>query len=162
MRQFIRRRGCAGLCFDAAKILRLPAALFLSAWFLTSCNTSGADDKAGAPPPLKVESVDDRNLFKVERPERFALAVATAHDAVPELKATGTVNPDVSRNVPVISLAAGRVVEIKARLGDNVKKGQVLLRVQSADISGAFSDYRKAKADEEHDHGQHAPGGEHE
>jgi cobalt-zinc-cadmium efflux system membrane fusion protein len=149
MRQFIRRRGCAGLCFDAAKILRLPAALFLSAWFLTSCNTSGADDKAGAPPPLKVESVDDRNLFKVERPERFALAVATAHDAVPELKATGTVNPDVSRNVPVISLAAGRVVEIKARLGDNVKKGQVLLRVQSADISGAFSDYRKAKADEE-------------
>jgi cobalt-zinc-cadmium efflux system membrane fusion protein len=50
--------------------------------------------------------------------------------------------------VPVISIATGRVVEIKARLGDNVKKGQLLLRVQSAEVSGAFSDYRKAVADE--------------
>jgi cobalt-zinc-cadmium efflux system membrane fusion protein len=65
------------------------------------------------------------------------------------LKATATVNPDVSRTVPVVSLASGRVVEIKARLGDTVKKGQILLRVQSADISGAFSDYQKAVADEQ-------------
>jgi membrane fusion protein, heavy metal efflux system len=50
--------------------------------------------------------------------------------------------------VPVISIATGRVVEIKAKLGDTVQKGQVLLRVQSADMSGAFSDYRKALADE--------------
>jgi cobalt-zinc-cadmium efflux system membrane fusion protein len=48
----------------------------------------------------------------------------------------------------VISLATGRVVEIRARLGDAVEKGQVLLRVQSPDIAGAFSDYRKAIADE--------------
>jgi len=54
------------------------------------------------------------------------------------------VQPDVSRNVPVISLASGRVVEIDARLGDDVKKGQLLMKVQSADISSAFSDYRKA------------------
>jgi cobalt-zinc-cadmium efflux system membrane fusion protein len=39
-------------------------------------------------------------------------------------------------------------VEVHARLGDTVQKGQLLLRVQSADISGAFSDYRKAVADE--------------
>ena len=61
---------------------------------------------------------------------------------------TGAVSPDVSRTVPVISLASGRVVEIRARLGDAVTKGQLLMRVQSADISGAFSDYRKAVADE--------------
>jgi membrane fusion protein, heavy metal efflux system len=61
---------------------------------------------------------------------------------------TGVVTPDVSRTVPVISLATGRVVEIKTRLGDTVQKGQVLLRVQSPDIAGAFSDYRKAVADE--------------
>jgi cobalt-zinc-cadmium efflux system membrane fusion protein len=40
------------------------------------------------------------------------------------------------------------VVEIKARLGDIVQKGQVLLRVQSADIAAAYSDYQKAVADE--------------
>ncbi len=61
---------------------------------------------------------------------------------------TGVVSPDVARSVPAISLASGRVVEVKARLGDTVKKGQLLLRVRSADISGAFSDYRQALADE--------------
>ncbi len=61
---------------------------------------------------------------------------------------TGVVSPDVSRSVPAISLASGRVVEVRARLGDTVKKGQLLLRVRSADISGAFSDYRQAVADE--------------
>jgi len=50
--------------------------------------------------------------------------------------------------VPVISLAAGRVVEIKARLGDVVTKGQLLLRVQSNDVSGAYQTYRKALNDE--------------
>ncbi len=72
----------------------------------------------------------------------------------PELNVTGVVNADVSRNVPVISLASGRVVEIRAKLGDTVTKGQLLMRVQSADISGAFSDYRQAVADEVLAHAQ--------
>ncbi|HKD44645.1 MAG TPA: efflux RND transporter periplasmic adaptor subunit [Candidatus Angelobacter sp.] len=113
------------------------------------CSSNGADEKAEAPPALKLERVEDRSVFQVERPERFPLAVAEAHVATPTLKVTGTVTPDISRTVPAISLATGRVVEIKARLGDTVKRGQVLLRVQSADISAAFSDYRKAQADEQ-------------
>ncbi len=61
---------------------------------------------------------------------------------------TGVVQPDIARAVPVISLASGRVVEIKARLGDVVKKGQLLLRVQSNDVSGAYQTYIKAVNDE--------------
>ena len=68
--------------------------------------------------------------------------------AGPEMNVTGVVNPDISRTVPVISLATGKAVEIHARLGDFVKKGQLLLQVQSSDIAGAFSDYRKAVNDE--------------
>jgi cobalt-zinc-cadmium efflux system membrane fusion protein len=98
---------------------------------------------------LKVERAQDPNVFQVDHPDQFPLTVAIKHDATSQLTATATVNPDVSRTVPVISLATGRVVEINARLGDTVKKGQVLLRVQSADISGAFSDYQKAIADEQ-------------
>ena len=64
------------------------------------------------------------------------------------MNVTGVVSPDISRTVPVISLATGKVVDIHARLGDVVKKGQLLLRVQSNDIAGAFSDYRKAVNDE--------------
>jgi cobalt-zinc-cadmium efflux system membrane fusion protein len=40
-------------------------------------------------------------------------------------------------------------VEINARLGDEVKKGQILFKVRSSDIAGAFSDYRKAVKNEE-------------
>jgi len=106
------------------------------------------DPNAGAPPPLKVEKAEDPNVFQVENPEKFPLTAAVEHSTTSELTTTATVNPDISRNVPVISIATGRVVEIKARLGDTVEKGQVLLRVQSADISSAFSDYQKFVADE--------------
>jgi membrane fusion protein, heavy metal efflux system len=103
---------------------------------------------AGAPPPAKVEKEQDVTLLTVERPDLFPIYKATAYSAAPTLSVTGTVNPDISRTVPVITLATGRVVEIRARLGDFVQKGQILLRVQSPDIASAFSDYRKAVADE--------------
>jgi cobalt-zinc-cadmium efflux system membrane fusion protein len=124
------------------------ALLVLGVLLEVACKTPAADPKDEAPPPLKVESVVDRNVFEVDRPERFQLATSVAHTAISKLDVTGTVNPDVSRNVPVISLASGRVIEINARLGDSVKKGQLLLKVQSADISGAYSDYQQAIANE--------------
>jgi cobalt-zinc-cadmium efflux system membrane fusion protein len=113
-----------------------------------SCKRPKSDPSAEAPPALKVQRAEHANVFEVDRPERFQLTKAVTYQAAPELRVTGTVNPDISRNVPVISLAAGRVVEIKARLGDVVAKGQLLLTVQSADISGAYSDYQQAVADE--------------
>jgi cobalt-zinc-cadmium efflux system membrane fusion protein len=100
------------------------------------------------PPPAQVIHEQDVDLVKVDHPEQFPLATATEYDAAPKLDVTGVVNPDVSRNVPVISLASGRVLEIDAKLGDTVTKGQLLMRVQSADIAQAFSDYRQAVADE--------------
>jgi membrane fusion protein, heavy metal efflux system len=118
------------------------------AWLLLGCNESKADPKAETPPPVTVEPDMDANNFKVAHPDRFRLATAIEHKAAPSLSVTGVVNPDVSRTVPVVSLASGRVVEIRARLGDQVKKGQLLMRVQSSDIAGAFSDYRKAVNDE--------------
>jgi cobalt-zinc-cadmium efflux system membrane fusion protein len=127
----------------------LTITTFFLAVFAAGCSDSKPNPQAEAPPPLRVEKIEDRNLFKVEHPELFQLTTATAHDAISQLRATGTVNPDISRNVPVISIATGRIVEIGARLGDTVKKGQVLLRVQSADIAGAYSDYQKAVADEQ-------------
>src|ERR1700675_637246 len=115
---------------------------------LAGCDEGKGDPKAEAPPAARVEHEEDVNVLRVDHPEQFPLATAAAHASASQLSATGAVSPDVSRTVPVISIATGRVVEIKARLGDTVKKGQVLLRVQSADMSGAFSDYRKAVADE--------------
>src|SRR5258708_1195459 len=99
--------------------------------------------------PALVEPDLDANNFKVDHPERFPLATAGEHIAAPELNVTGVVSPDVSRQVPVPSLATGRIVEINARLGDEVKKGQLLFKVRSTDIAGAYSDYRKAVKNEQ-------------
>jgi cobalt-zinc-cadmium efflux system membrane fusion protein len=116
--------------------------------FLAGCGHSKGDPKAEAPPPAKVEQEGDANVIQVTHPEQFPLATAVAYESRSQLTVTGAVTPDISRSVPVISIATGRVVEIHARLGDTVKQGQLLMRVQSADLSGAFSDYRKAVADE--------------
>jgi cobalt-zinc-cadmium efflux system membrane fusion protein len=120
------------------------------ATLLAGCSgKAGGTNNAGAPPDPKVEKEQDVSLLQVEHPEQFPLVKVTEYFATSSLSVTGTVSPDISRTVPVISLASGRVVEIRARLGDTVQKGQVLLRVQSPDIASAFSDYRKAVADEE-------------
>jgi len=130
-----------------AGLILVATCCFLSLLVL-GCTESKADPKATAPLKANVVPDLDANNFKVDHPEQFPLATATEHKAAPALNVTGVVNPDIARAVPAISLAAGRVVEIKARLGDVVKKGQLLLRVQSNDVSGAYQVYLKAVNDE--------------
>jgi len=128
---------------------KTAAALTLSLGLVAvGCGSKG-DAQAEGPLPATVERQQDLSVVQVAHPEQFPLATATARVTRSQLTVTGTVSPDISRNVPVISLATGRVVSIHARLGDTVKKGQLLLRVQSADLSSAFSDYRKALASEQ-------------
>ena len=124
-------------------IISIPLALVLC-----GCSRAHGDPAAEAPPPADVVSGVDVSLLTVDHPEQYPVAAAVERASASELVVTGSVNPDVSRNVPVISLASGRVVGIYARLGDNVHKGQLLLRVRSDDVSGGYSDYRKAVADE--------------
>lgn len=131
------------------KTAGLAALVCVSAAWVTGCGASGqVDPAAGAPPRAQVDREGDDTAIEVKHPEQFPLAMATAREAAPQLSVTGVVNPDVSRAVPVVSLASGRVIELRARLGDQVQKGQLLLRIQSADVVAAFSDYRKAAADQ--------------
>src|SRR5579864_9561264 len=118
------------------------------ALFTGACTSGNANPQQEAPPKTTVEPDLDANNFKVDHPEHFPLVTAVDHKSVPALNVTGVVQPDIARSVPVVSLASGRVVEIKAKLGDTVQKGQTLLRVQSADISGAYQTYIKAENDD--------------
>ncbi len=127
--------------------VRLSATL-AAALALAACGKHEADPKAEAPPQASVEPDLDANNFKADHPEQFPLATAVESKSAPALQVTGVVQPDISRAVPVISLASGRVIEIKARLGDAVTKGQLLLRVQSNDVSTAYQAYLKAVNDE--------------
>ncbi|MFZ0520506.1 MAG: efflux RND transporter periplasmic adaptor subunit [Candidatus Acidiferrales bacterium] len=132
---------------------RAGASLFVASFaavlLLAGCGENAGNNAAAeAPPPAQVEHESDVNVVQVDHPDQFPLVAATEYKSASQLVATGVVSPDISRTVPAISIASGRVVEIRARLGDTVKKGQVLLRVQSADIAAAYSDYQKAIADE--------------
>jgi membrane fusion protein, heavy metal efflux system len=122
--------------------------------YLTLCLSLTACEKKfnpadGAAPPANVTETSNTGVVTVEKPEQFSLVTANRMEAPAQLNVTGTVNPDIAREVPVISLASGRVVDIKTRLDDHVKKGDLLLKVQSPDITNAFDVYLKAVNDEQ-------------
>jgi cobalt-zinc-cadmium efflux system membrane fusion protein len=96
----------------------------------------------------KAPVTDDPDVFSTEHPEMFKTAKAETRALATELTANGTVTPDVTRTIHVTSLGGGRVVDLKVKLGDSVKKGQTLLVISSPDLSAATSDYQKAVADE--------------
>ncbi|HZT30409.1 MAG TPA: efflux RND transporter periplasmic adaptor subunit [Bryobacteraceae bacterium] len=115
---------------------------------LLSAGCQRESSAKAAPVPVKVEAAPDPNTVEVDHPEEFPLIKAEARRVHDDLSVTGVVSPDVSLTVPVNSLSGGRVVEIHARLGDLVQKGQLLLRIHSPDLAQAISDYQKAVADE--------------
>ena len=137
-----------GIADVFASIPVCAAIVCLLMFVLSACDSGKGNANAEAPPQANVQPDFDPNDFKVDHPELFPLTAATERKAVPAMNATGIIQPDIARAVPVISLAAGRVVEVKARLGDVVKKGQLLLRVQSNDVSGTYQTYVKAENDE--------------
>ncbi len=131
------------------RVLRWSVVALLLAAPAASCARGhAATDADTAPPRAPIDDEGDGSIVRVDHPERFPTASATARREASALSVTGVVAPDVSRAVPVVSMASGRIVDIRVRLGDEVRKGQLLLRLQSPDVASAFSDYRKAVADE--------------
>ena len=105
-------------------------------------------EEAAVPEPeVKVVEQGSSELITVPRPEQYPLVPVEQQSTANELKVNGVVAPDVNRTVPVNTLLSGRVTAIRVRLGDTVKKGQVLLNVVSPDLEMAFSDYQKFQAD---------------
>jgi len=113
---------------------------------LSGCSREPVNAASNEAPSPKVETVPDRNVVTVANPERFAVVQAVARHESDQILANGIVAADVSRSYAVNSLTSGRVVEVKARLGDDVQKGQLLLTMTSPDMSQAMSDFQKFRA----------------
>src|SRR5271157_1807802 len=139
MRNRLSQRRRAHACIAGLLPLLLAAALF------PACSKTKAEPSAGT----VVVTNTDPNVFTMQDPGQFPLAEVEVRKVNDEVYVNGVIAPDVNRSVPVVSLGGGRVVEIKAKLGDYVQKGQVLLLINSPDLSSAFTDYQKAKADEQ-------------
>ena len=129
-------------------IIRVIILSAVCAASFAGCNKGAKNEGAEAPPKAVVEDAGDPQQFRVDDASQFALVAASEHASTTSLNVTGTVTADISRTIPVISLANGRVVAVHARLGDYVRRGQLLLEVQSTDVSGAFDQYLKASNDE--------------
>jgi membrane fusion protein, heavy metal efflux system len=125
-----------------------PACCLALCLLLAGCSKK-FNPASGAAPPVQVIESGNADVVTVDHPQDFPLVAASEISARNRLNVTGSVFPDINREVPVISLASGRVVDIRATLDENVRKGQLLLKVQSPDITNAFDTYLKAVNDEQ-------------
>jgi cobalt-zinc-cadmium efflux system membrane fusion protein len=141
-------------CVIGLLLLSITSLLTLAACGKVQAQGDANANTLGAPPAANVILSKEPSLFSVDHPEQFPLAAATVRPATSELVVTGTVTPDVSRNVPVASLASGRVMAVHAKLGDTVQKGQLLMTIRSDDVAGGYMTYRSAVADETLAHAQ--------
>ncbi len=117
---------------------------------VSGCKHDEAKRAAEEAPPAGVAVVESGGTDRVhvEGAGRFQLAQAVTQQVTNKLDVTGVVSPDVSREIPVLSLANGRVVALHVGLGDTVRKGQPVMEVQSPDVATAFGNYLKAVSDE--------------
>ncbi len=127
-----------------------PAFVLLLALCMTGCKHVDSDRAAQEAPPSGTPVVESGGTDRVhvEGAGRFQLAHAVTQQVTDKLDVTGAVSPDVSREIPVLSLANGRVVALHVGLGDTVRKGQLVMEVQSPDVATAFGSYLKAVSDE--------------
>lgn len=63
-----------------------------------------------------------------------------------EITSTAVIEPDHTRIAHVSPRISGRAIDIKAHLGDNVKKDQILAELDSIELGQAKANYLKAKA----------------
>src|ERR1035441_9029513 len=88
--------------------------LLLAAVMFSACSKTTAEPSAGA----VVETNSDPNVFTLQNAGQFPLAMVQVRYVSDQIHLNGVIAPDVNRSVPVVSLGGGRVVEIKAKLGD--------------------------------------------
>jgi cobalt-zinc-cadmium efflux system membrane fusion protein len=104
-----------------SKSLLIATGCVAASVFMVACDKK-FNPADGAPPPAEAVQTGDMSFVTVDKPDRFPVISADQLEAAGELKVTGTVNPDIAREVPVISLASGRVVDIKPGLATTLKK----------------------------------------
>ncbi|MBS1107267.1 MAG: Cobalt-zinc-cadmium resistance protein CzcB, partial [Deltaproteobacteria bacterium] len=118
---------------------RLLAPLALAATLLVGCG-----DKPETPAPAPAE----RNPLAVTAPEsllaEIKLGVVREADIRESLRVPGRIEVDEQRVTRIGSTVTGRITELEAIVGQDVKKGQELARLSSTELSATQLDFLKA------------------
>lgn len=123
--------------------LRVLIMVFLCG-LATSCRKSvGEANLQVASPPRDEVWASSESLAAAQ----IVLDPVAPRELGQRLLATGTVAFDDQRVVHVFSPVTGRIARIDASLGQRVKKGDPLARIQSPDIGQASAELSKATAD---------------
>ncbi len=97
---------------------------------------------SAATPTLQTDSGQS-----TEAPARIETVIVSTGQDKPKLSLAGKVAYGEDRYSRISSPVQGRVLEVRARLGDRVKAGDILLIVDSPDIAQAYSDFIKEESD---------------
>ncbi len=106
---------------------------------LTACGRTEEPVASNAATPA-ISQVPNQTT---ELASRIETATVSAAPGKPVLSLAGKVAYGEDRYSRVSSPVQGRVLEVRARLGDRVKVGEILLVVDSPDIAQAYSEFMK-------------------
>jgi len=146
------------------KTMHMPLAALLAAAVLLGAGCGASEDSAKAKAETKVaRKKDEKGKGKEEgqhkdegriklSAEEIARAGVKVEPLQPRriadtLEVTATIGPNRERIANVLPRVGGRIVQISAKLGDGVKRGQVLALLDSIEVGEAYSAYAQALAE---------------
>lgn len=150
-------------------VLALVAVAVVIAVLLWSRSRSGAGRPVPAPrtmtadssaSPAQAESTEPTITLSSEAAQNARIKIETVGEKSMGSEATGapvagTVQANIYRSTPVISLVGGIARRVNAELGQNVRRGQTLAVVFSDDLAKAQAEYLSSVAELEEHHKHH-------
>lgn len=133
-------------------VISLISVIFASA-FVISCGGPDSDkmqaDENGSEDQADEHSESENHIeLSPEALETLNLKTAQVklHKLGGEITSTAVIEPDHTRIAHVSTRISGRAIDIKAHLGDQVVKDQILAELDSIELGQAKANYLKAKA----------------
>ena len=119
---------------------------FIAILILSSHQANAAKPEASVSPEMlvhegKTVKVPEASPYR----KRIQMDVAKQESGAHSITLPGVVEADPANTVNVLPPLTGRLIDLPVRLGDSVQAGQVLARMQSADLLQAGSDASKAR-----------------
>jgi len=129
----------------AVRAAGLTALLIASLLPLSGCSRAGTDGKAAEAVPMTVRQKDNIAIpDKSPLRARLQVAAIEAAAATHTVALPAVVEADPAQTVNILPPLTGRLTELKVKLGDSVRQGQVLAVISSPDLAQAQADADKA------------------